>query len=470
MQLPNKFVKNICPLLGDEWDSFCESLKQESPVSIRLNPKKLHNLQLPSPSSIAWCNTGYYLQKRPTFTFDPLFHAGAYYVQEASSMFIEQVFKQYVGNENVRVLDLCAAPGGKSTHIASLISDNSLLVSNEVIRTRANILSENITKAGYPNTIVVNNDPADISKLGQFFDVILVDAPCSGEGMFRKDPDALGEWSAANVQLCEERQQRIVADIWSALKPGGILIYSTCTYNRKENEDNVWWIRDTLGAEILPIDTLPDWRISPSYDADVDAYHFFPHKTKGEGFFLAAFRKADDDIETPKSGAKKNRKDKKQRTNTLSDEYKEYIQDADRFTFFDKNDIWYAFPSVGIEDFLTIQSSLRLVSAGICLGGFKGKDFIPDHSLALSTALNVSKFKTYNTDLHTAISYLRRETLSFPDLSKGYILLTYKNLPIGFVKNIGNRANNLYPNEWRIRTTHTPDTIIGIDNLSYSDL
>ncbi len=455
MKLPHEFIESIRPLLGQEWNSFEEVLSEETPVSIRANPGKAHSINQ-SNVQVPWCEAGYYLDKRPSFTFDPLFHAGAYYVQEASSMFVEQVFKQYIGDEEVKVLDLCAAPGGKSTHIASLISEESLLVANEVIKSRANILSENITKAGYSNVIVTNNDPVQMGELASFFDVILVDAPCSGEGMFRKDPGALTEWSPANVQLCAERQRRILADVWDALKPGGLLIYSTCTYNRTENEDNIIWIRDNLGAEVLPLEVQPQWGISPSYDEGIDAYHFFPHKTKGEGFFLSVMRKKEDPIIYESINRPKGKKENKKKEPVLSNEYKKYIRNPENFIFFDKNDLWFAFPKHHYDDFQRIISELRLVSAGIYVGEVKGKDFIPQHSLAMSVELNKDSFVLHDINKETAIAYLRKEALSFPDLPKGYILLIYEEQPLGFIKNIGNRANNLYPNEWRIRSAYRP--------------
>ncbi len=461
MQLSEKFISSTRSLLKDEWGNFEQALERESPTSIRLNPSKSKNLTIQA-EPVLWCETGYYLNKRPSFTFDPLFHAGAYYVQEASSMFIEQVFKQHVKGD-VQVLDLCAAPGGKSSHIATLISNDSLLVSNEVIKSRAFILSENMTKTGYPNVIVTNSDPSDIgNKLPSFFDVILIDAPCSGEGMFRKDPHAIEEWSPANVQLCKERQQRIVADVWDALKPDGILIYSTCTYNKPENEENIQWILNQFDAEILSIDTSPDWNISPAYDNEISAYHFFPHKVKGEGFFLAAIQKKGSVSEDNFVSNKRNKKHNTPKTEALALEYKKYISRHEEYTFFDKNGLWFAFPSKQYDAFTQVSSQLKLVSAGIYMGEFKGKDFLPQHSLAMSNHVNKEAFALHNTDRETAIAYLRKEALVFADLPKGYILLTYKDIPLGFIKNIGNRANNLYPNEWRIRTSYIPNEIIDV--------
>ena len=258
MNLPVDFINRTRDLLGEEqFAAFCEALSKESPVSIRVN--RLKTDAVPEGGHrVPWCDTGYYLSSRPAFTFDPLFHAGCYYVQEASSMFLEQVLKQYV-HEPVVMLDLCAAPGGKSTLARSVLPEGSLLVANEVMRNRVQVLAENVTKWGHPDTVVLNNDPADFAQLGELFDVILTDVPCSGEGMFRKDPVAVEEWSKENVALCWQRQRRIVSDIWPCLKPGGLLIYSTCTYNREENEDNVAWIAEELGAEMLPVEVQPEW-------------------------------------------------------------------------------------------------------------------------------------------------------------------------------------------------------------------
>lgn len=446
MNLPADFIERTKPLLQGGWDRFFSALNEDSPTSIRLNSKK--QIQTSDTDRVPWSETGYYLKERPSFTFDPLFHAGCYYVQEASSMFIEQIVKQYI-QDDVRILDLCAAPGGKSTLIADLLKENSLLVSNEVIRSRANILSENITKWGNPNVVVTNNDPSQIGKLKGFFDIILVDAPCSGEGMFRKDKGAIDEWSVDNVKLCKERQQRILADIWPALKTDGILIYSTCTYNLEENELNVKWIKEELGADILTVDIKDEWNITPSFVENVPTYRFFPHKTKGEGFFCAVLRKTS---EEEKSNIKM-RTDKKPKAE-LATEYKNYISEKESFNFYTKGDFWYAFSKNTYNDLLVLKSQLNIISEGICLGEFKGKDFIPHQSLAQSTNINKDAFNTYDVDWKTAIAYLRKEAIVLDGQPKGYILLSYKNKPLGFVKNIGNRANNLYPQEWRIRSAN----------------
>lgn len=456
MNLPDDFIIRTKPLLTEDWDNFCAALRSDTPVSIRINKRK--NAAINKPLQVVpWNESGYYIDKRPQFTFDPLLHAGSYYVQEASSMFIGQVMKQY-GGEGIKVLDLCAAPGGKSTLISDMLDEDSLLVSNEVIRPRSYILSENLTKWGRANSIVTNNDPADFGKLEGFFDVVLIDAPCSGEGMFRKDEVAIDEWSVDNVKLCKERQQRILADVWPALKTDGILIYSTCTYNLGENEENVRWIQDELDAEILSVETKDEWGITSSMEDDIAAYRFFPHKTKGEGFFCAVLKKTEQErAYTVKSKSK----DKKNKFD-LPDMYKDYLLGSADFRYYQKDDMWNAFPKHLYDNLSVLHPYLNIISEGICIGEMKGKDLIPNQSLALSNSLNRDAFTVCDIDWKTAIDYLRKEAIVLEDQPKGYILLTYKNVPLGFVKNIGNRANNLYPQEWRIRSANIPVDIVSV--------
>lgn len=456
MDFPADFLSEIDTLLKEERITLLESLMSEVPISVRINPAKIQ--QKFSFEPVKWSETGYHLNERPSFTFDPMFHSGCYYPQEASSMFIEQVFKQYV-NDGFRVLDLCAAPGGKSTHILSLLGENSLLVSNEVIRSRANILSENIIKSGYPNVVVTNNDPVEIGRLTSFYDVVLVDAPCSGEGMFRKDKNAVNEWSLANVHLCRDRQRRIVADVWASLKPGGLFIYSTCTYNTEENEDNVAWICSEMGAEPLTLDVPAGWNITGALKGNLPVYRFLPHKTKGEGFFMAVLRKSGESEENRRQPKKaRNTKEKPIR---ISDKYRSFICNDSRYTFRKEGDVWVALSENFSDDYTSLKSLLRIVSYGVVIGEEKGKDFVPSHSLAMSNIQNKDLFIAYNVDWNTAISYLRKEAITLPDsVERGYVLISYKNTPLGFVKNIGNRANNLYPQEWRIRSANKPQDFV----------
>jgi len=403
IQLPEDFIQETRLLMGEKrFNGFMEAFNEEAPTSIRLNTKVCPQGQHPQVGAwphhqVPWCEEGYYLEGRPPFTFDPLFHAGCYYVQEAASMFICHALRSVVPSigsviantvpEPVEGLDMCAAPGGKSTAMLNVLSDDSLLVSNEPIPTRAQILLENITKWGAPNCIVTNNYPRDFRKAKAKFDVILCDVPCSGEGMFRKDPATIGEWSLQNVEKCWRLQREIVADAWECLNPGGILIYSTCTFNTKENEENARWIIDTYDAEILEIPTKPEWHITGSLLAGFDApvYRFIPGITQSEGLFMAVFRKGGN-----KSGSGA------------------------------KNDM----------------QRLKVLKADLPEGD------CPQVDLPYSEALK----------------YLRGEALTLPaDTPRGFVTVTYQGFPLGPAKNIGNRANNLYPKPWRIKTTHLPD-------------
>jgi 16S rRNA C967 or C1407 C5-methylase (RsmB/RsmF family)/NOL1/NOP2/fmu family ribosome biogenesis protein len=448
MTFPAEFCERTRRLMGKEFELLEEALQLEAPVSIRVNATK-GIVGLPAGEQVAWCDTGYYLPERISFTFDPLFHAGAYYVQEASSMFLEQAVKAHV-HEPVKCLDLCAAPGGKSTHLCSILPEGSLLVCNEVIRSRSYILAENVAKWGNPNTIVCNNDPEALGKLTHFFDLVIADLPCSGEGMFRKDIGAAKEWSEANVNLCAARQRRIIHDIWNALKPGGLLVYSTCTYNIEENEENIHYIKEELGADILPIPSKEEWNISGPFRYNDPVYRFFPHKTKGEGFFLAVLRKADGSIHITKQP-----KEKTTTPTSPPTAANHWLRYPDNFRIELTNQSIQAIPLIhtGSVSFLTRQ--LHVLSSGISMGEVKGKDLIPAHFLALSTELSHSAFPTIEVSREEAIRYLQKEAIPLSG-EKGYQLLTYERMPLGYVKQLGNRANNLYPQEWRIRSNKIP--------------
>ena len=466
MNLPQAFIERTRQLLGEDiYPQFEEALQTETPVSIRPNRMKC-NLPVEG-EPIPWASSGMYLKTRPTFTFDPFFHAGCYYVQEASSMFVERVLQEYV-KESVVMLDLCAAPGGKSTLSRSALPEGSLLVANEVMRNRSQVLAENLIKWGHPEVVVTNNDPADFTELTHLFDVILTDVPCSGEGMFRKDPVAVEEWSLENVDICWKRQRRILADIWPSLKPGGLLIYSTCTFNREEDEDNVAWIAKELGADVLSVPVEESWGITGNLvGGNYPVYRFLPHKTKGEGFFLAVLRKRfDDSEETPKrfkpskcSDKKKKGKDAKQPLQ-VPKEAKAWLEASSDYTLAVKDTSIVAFPKAHEEEYAMLQQQLKVIHAGITLGEMKGKDLIPHHSLAMSTALAEEVFPKAELTYEQAIAYLRKEGLILDaDVPRGYVLVTYQQVPLGFVKNIGNRANNLYPQEWRIRSGYLPEEV-----------
>lgn len=464
MNLPSDFIRRICQLMGEErFALFREALQQETPVSIRINEQKLS--QTPAEArAVEWSSAGYYLPVRPTFTFDPLFHAGCYYVQEASSMFVEQALRQYVHEASV-MLDLCAAPGGKSTLARSVLPEGSLLIANEVMRNRSQVLAENLIKWGHPGVVVTNNDPADFSALEQVFDVILTDVPCSGEGMFRKDEVAVEEWSVDNVTLCWQRQRRILRDIWGCLKPGGLLIYSTCTFNREENEDNVRWIADELGAEILPVAVKEGWGITGNLTGEkFPVYRFLPHKTVGEGLFLAVLRKqgeclpADEMLRKPKKNKKNG---KTQKEPVCPKEVKEWLCTPDAYEWMVEDMQVRAFPKPYVELYERLKKDLKILHAGVTLCILKGKDCLPDHSLAMSAVRKEGVFAEAELSYEQAIAYLRKEAVTLStDAPRGYLLLTYRGIPLGFAKNIGNRANNLYPQEWRIRSGYLPENLV----------
>ena len=367
------------------------------PASIRLNPFKFRDIP---GTPVPWNPLGRILGQRPIFTLDPLFHAGAYYVQDSSAMFVGYLFRQLPLTRGMRVLDLCAAPGGKTTDIAAslrqALGDDFLLVSNEVMRQRASVLCDNVALWGDPNMIVTSVDPAAFAQLGGFFDVIVADVPCSGEGMFRKDPKALEQWSEDTVALCAARQKRILADVWPALRRGGALIYSTCTYNEQENDCNLEWAASELGGEIF----APEPEFTEFGVRTTRSGHLLKAgESLGEGQWAGALRKT-----SPAEAC-------------------------------------------AADSRLSILHPLR---NGVRKGELKGKDFVPDSDWALSLDFDRSSYPMVDVDRQTALKYLHRDSFALPDAPKGYNIICFDGLPLGFVKNLGNRCNNLLPARRRI--------------------
>lgn len=443
--LPVEFIESMHQQMGNEAGKLIQALETEPVTSIRLN-SKLDVLTFPCDTDeVPWHVDGYYLSERPQFTLDPLFHAGCYYVQEASSMFIQQVLEQYIDTSSV-VLDLCAAPGGKSTLISEYLGSDGLLVSNEVVRQRVFILSENIQKWGNGNTVVTHNTPTEFGeRCRHIFDCMLVDAPCSGEGMFRKDEQARNEWSPRAVKQCAERQRRILMDVWDALKPGGILIYSTCTFNDEENEKNVEWMAETLGADVMPIDYDSSWGITEGNYG----YHFYPHKAKGEGFYVCALRKYDDELNPAKIKTPKNP------PAMQHPEYmpvmRNWLQHPDSWAIRYSDRFATAYPLKYKELIDWMSTQLTCISTGFGLGEERGRGIAPQHCLSMTKDLRKEAFPNVPLTRDQALSYLRTEALLLAGVPLGLVLLTYEGVPLGFAKNVGNRLNNLYPNEWRIR-------------------
>ena len=444
--LPVDFIESMRQQLGPEAELLIRALETEPVTSIRLN-NKLDVLTFEGDTEeVPWHIDGYYLSVRPQFTLDPLFHAGCYYVQEASSMFLQQVLEQYLDSSSL-VLDLCAAPGGKSTLISEYLGRDGLLVSNEVVRQRVFILSENIQKWGNGNTVVTHNSAEEFGeRCKHLFDCVVVDAPCSGEGMFRKDPQAREEWSPKAVMLCAERQRSILMDVWDALKPGGLLVYSTCTFNEEENEKNVEWLCDILGGEVLEVDYEPEWGITEGRAG----YHFYPHKTKGEGFYLCAIRKSEREALDPAKI-----KAPKRDTPMAHPEYmaamRSWLQHPDEWAIRYSDRFATAYPLKWKEIIDWLGTRMTCISTGFGIGEERGKGIAPQHSLSMAKELRKEAFPNISLSREQALSYLRCEALSLSDVPLGLVLLTYEGVPLGFAKNVGNRLNNLYPNEWRIR-------------------
>ena len=444
--LPAGFEETMAALLQDEAGLFLQSLSAPSPVSIRINPKKYD--ETGHVEKVPWARDGRYLDARPGFTLDPAFHAGAYYVQEASSMFLEQAIVSSADiRKPLKVLDLCAAPGGKSTHLLSLLHPESLLVSNEVIRSRATILVENLQKWGYSNLVVTNNDPRHFSALEGFFDLIIVDAPCSGEGMFRKEPAARKAWSAEQVHLCALRQRRILHDVWPALKTNGVLIYSTCTYNEAEDEGTMEWLSQQRATEFLNIVTPPDWRIEESKQKQVTAYRLYPHRLKGEGFFISCLRK----IENQRAMTLRQKKIPDAPPGKETELLKSWITSREDIRFIQYNNTIHSIASSICPDVGLLSQQLKIIYAGTALASSKQEKLVPEHAAALCCHLNRENFPLVSLPYEQALRYLRKEAVDIDTAEKGFALVSYKKNILGWINRLGNRSNNLYPVNWRIR-------------------
>lgn len=445
MKVPEQLLNELRGIKGFDEARFMEAHQHAAITSVRLHPLK-NSQAFTGTEQVPWCAGGRYLNERPVFTLDPLYHAGAYYVQEASSMFLEYLLKQLLpGRDNLRVLDLCAAPGGKSTLLASLIGEQSLLVSNEVIRTRAPILEENVVRWGYTNNWVCSNDPRDFVRLPGYFDVMVVDAPCSGSGLFRKDEGALKEWSEGNVALCGQRQQRILADAWPALKEGGILLYATCSYSPQEDEAILDWLVETYGVQSMRCDVPQEWGIVETTSSrGATGYRFFPDKVKGEGFFIAAVQKTNEE-RTMRPGKNRSLNDKKIQAQAG------YLLQEGSFIFFQQGREVNCAINQGHEaDWYLLNNALYLRKVGATLGMPGAKEWVPAHDIALSTDRSM-ELPTLELSGTQALQFMKKEEMSCEPVPKGWCLITFEGLGLGWVKSLGNRFNNYLPKHWRIR-------------------
>lgn len=438
------------------------ALEEPSPSSIRINRAKWDK----NPSAgepVPWCTSGYYLEKRPSYKADPLFHAGCYYPQEASSMFIEEVFRQVKpASGKIRILDLCGAPGGKSTHLSALAGSDGWLIANDVIRSRADILYENITRWGPVNTLVTWNDPADFRHLKGFFDMILVDAPCSGEGMFR-DISAVKQWSEAHLVHCSARQKRILTDVWPALREGGILIYSTCTFNPDENEHNLKWFSEKAKAGFVKLDISRFNMISEILYEGTAGYAFYPDKAKGEGFFISVLRKEEKHIPEKQGFAKF----------SLSKPAGNDLKILKEWTTLDVNSVFRSgdglfFTATDPDEFIFLSRYLKIVKSGLKVCSIKGNSYIPSPELALSSTIRTDTFPAVELAYDEAISYLRRDKITCEGAERGWNVVRYKGVNLGFINNTGNRINNYFPLDWRIRNAVTQEETNDI--IAWSDM
>ena len=465
MELPRTFVERILRDLGTtEGEALCRALDGEACVSIRVNPAKAEGLRGEQPARVSevlpmltaagrvpWCADGFLLAGRPSFTFDSDFHAGAYYVQEAASQFVGCLL-QGGPTSGARILDLCAAPGGKTTLYASLVGRGGLVVANEIDRRRASVLADNVRKWGTGNVVVTTCEPHAVCDCEAWFDVVAVDAPCSGEGMFRKDPAARGEWSENNVRQCAARQDNILREAWRALRPGGTLIYSTCTFNRDEDEGSLErmlaWAGDEVAAP-YPVDVDPAWGIVEGEVGPFRTFRFFPHRTVGEGFFAAVARKAPD--APGRQRLPKGRRSMAAPADRASaGELRRWVREPDRMVFGTVAGTGYAWYGEQAEAVKTLSEALPVICSGVALGQlFKGR-LKPDPALAFFDGLERGAVPVAGLDDEQALRYLRRQEVAAGALAEGVNLVTARGRALGFAKRIGARVNNMYPNSLRI--------------------
>jgi len=452
---PAGFKDMNSALIGD-WEAFESAHEKPSPASIRINSKKV-NFK-PAIRPVPWCPTGFYLPERPAYTMDPLFHAGAYYVQEPGSMLLWHVLEQLnLNRDGLKVLDLCAAPGGKSTLILDWLDGNGFLVSNEVIGKRAQVLQENLDKWGDANRMVCHSDPQQFARAGAQFDVLVVDAPCSGEGMFRKESDAVKMWNPDLVEHCHLRQCRILNDALACLKPGGHLIYSTCTYNNRENEESLFPAVEQSGADSIPLQFPAEWYVSPSERKGVHGYRCFPHQMETEGFFISVLKNPGEVKE--ESLKKKRRKNATLKPdsgllNTLSP----WLHDALDFAAIEHRGEVYFLPAAFFAFAMQLAQNTHALTIGQKAGKVVRNELNPDTRLALSVDLNSEGMSKVHLTDEQAIAYLRRETLHLENAPDGLVLCMYREIPIGWGKMISGRLNNRWVKEWRIHQAGAPAT------------
>jgi len=440
--LPPQFLKSISESPGLNLPAFIKVHEQEEKVtSIRFNPFKPFSSTFLCAQAVPWAQQAFYLHERPSFTMDPAFHAGCYYVQEAGSMFLDQAIRSVFDlSKSFKVLDVCAAPGGKSTLINSLLPAEGLLVSNEIIKNRSLVLADQLGKWGQANTIVLNMEPAKLRPFIKDFDLLVVDAPCSGSGLFRKQPEALSEWSPESVTACSIRQKNILADLVPEMRDGAYLFYSTCSYSVQENEEIVNWLQEERGLSLISIPLEKEWGIVDSGSG----YRFYPDQLSSEGFFCALLQK-------PGTAYEETGRRREGVGNVLKDEEKTILEQANvsAESLQKKNGFIYTMP-LQVRRFLNEhEGKIYVRKAGICLGEIKGRDLVPAQDLALSSGI-AWRGATLELDKQEALQFLRKEVMPARLPQKGFVKVTYERQGLGWIKMLSNRINNYLPNEARI--------------------
>lgn len=448
--LPNELISRLREENNFDHEAFVNTHEEgERITSIRINPRKSAPLNTKLINSVTWCAHAFYLDERPVFTLDPFYHAGCYYVQEASSMFLGHIIRSLgMENADLRALDLCAAPGGKSTLMSAYLGEDSLLVTNEVIKSRVGILQDNMNRWGMHNVVVTNNDPSSFARLPGYFDLMVVDAPCSGSGMFRKDPDAIDEWSLANVKLCSDRQKRILGESLATLATNGHLVYSTCSYSKEENEEILDWIIQEYGFSSVELSLDSEWGVQHTLSAAhaANGYRFYPHNVQGEGFFVGVLKK------TEHQDTFSRKKAKPEKSAVPKQVLTEWLAPETAFHAFMHGDDIHIFPKRYEEDLKWLQRVLYIRNAGTNMGKWTGRELLPSHELALSVFVK-DDIKAQEVSLSVAQEFLRKENLdheSFANAGAGWCLVRYLGVNLGWVKVLPNRINNYYPKESRI--------------------
>ena len=452
--MAEKFLKQFG---FEKTEKILASFMQERPLTVRIRKSEINKEEvLESLKSegiqvekAPYLENAYYLSGYDYLPALEAFRAGKIQVQDVSSMLVSEIANPQKGDY---IIDMCAAPGGKTTLYASLAGPDGLVVANEIDRRRAQVLADNVRKWGTGNVAVTTCEPRQLGDFEAWFDMVAVDAPCSGEGMFRKDAQARAEWSEGNVKLCAARQDGILREAWRALKPGGRLIYSTCTFNRDEDEGALermlaWAGDEVAEAEDMAVDGA--WGIVCGRVGAFRTYRFYPYRARGEGFFAAVACKAYDAggrCRTPKA----RRTVFAQVDKASAAELRRWVRTPERMCFAAVGDTCYGYYVAQAEAVKALGEALPVIYAGVAMGQFFKGSLRPDPALAFFCGLNREAVSAAELDEAQALCYLRRQEVAAGAFAEGVNLVCARGRALGFAKRIGNRVNNMYPNTLRI--------------------